>query len=234
MYTLFHQAHTTGSTVMRALAWEFPDDPSLKDADRQFLLGPHLMVTPVLEQGADSVGGVFPGVADGQVWYDWYTQSAVNASAGENMTISAPLGHIPVYVRGGGILPMQEPGYTTAASRKNPWGLLVALSGEGTAYGSLYIDDGESLVPNATLTVEFVASQGSLYASAVGEFVDTNTLANVTVMGVMSEPANVTLNGAPVMSGMDYNSTSGCLSLTGLNNATSMGAWAQDWVLKWA
>lgn len=27
MYTLFYEAHTTGSTVMRALAWEFPNEP---------------------------------------------------------------------------------------------------------------------------------------------------------------------------------------------------------------
>jgi alpha-glucosidase len=29
MYTLFNNAHTTGSTVMRALAWEFPREPQL-------------------------------------------------------------------------------------------------------------------------------------------------------------------------------------------------------------
>ena len=40
MYTLFYLAHNTGSTVMRALAWEFPHDPSLAAADRQFFLGP--------------------------------------------------------------------------------------------------------------------------------------------------------------------------------------------------
>lgn len=27
IYTLFYEAHTTGSTVMRALAWEFPNEP---------------------------------------------------------------------------------------------------------------------------------------------------------------------------------------------------------------
>ena len=99
MYTLFYLAHSTGSTVMRALAWEFPHDPSLAAADRQFFLGPAILVTPVLDQGATTVGGVFPGVGKGEVYYDWYTLSAVNVSAGENVTIDAPLGHIPVYVR---------------------------------------------------------------------------------------------------------------------------------------
>lgn len=71
IYTLFQQAHSTGSTVMRALAWEFPNDPTLANADRQFLLGGSLMITPVLAQGATSVGGIFPGVGKGEVWYDW-------------------------------------------------------------------------------------------------------------------------------------------------------------------
>jgi alpha-glucosidase len=154
IYTTFYLAHTTGSTVMRALAWEFPDDPTLASADRQFLLGSSLMITPVLNQGAVTVDGVFPGVGSGEVWYDWYNQSAVTAGPSENVTIDAPLGHIPVYVRGASILPIQEPALTTAASRRNPWGLLVGLSSEGAASGILYVDDGESLQPNATLWVE--------------------------------------------------------------------------------
>ena len=34
LYTLFYNAHVNGDTVMRALAWEFPNDPSLASADR--------------------------------------------------------------------------------------------------------------------------------------------------------------------------------------------------------
>lgn len=232
MYTLFYLAHNTGSTVMRALAWEFPNDPSLAAADRQFFLGPALLVTPVLVQGATSVNGVFPGVGKGEVYYDWYTQSAVSAQPGENATIPAPLGHIPVYIRGGYILPTQESALTTRDARQNPWGLLVALSPLGAARGSLYIDDGESLVQNATLYVDFTATDSALYASARGTYPDPNALANITVMGVQSRPGNVTLNGQPV-SMASYNATSKVLSVKGLNNATAGGAWSSDWVLRW-
>jgi alpha-glucosidase len=233
IYTLFHAAHTTGSTVMRALPWEFPNDPSLIAADRQFMLGPALLITPVLTQGATSVNGVFPGISTGEIWYDWYTQSAVNASAGQNVTIPAPLGHIPVYVRGGSILPMQEPGYTTAESRRNPWALLVALGREGTATGSLYIDDGESLAPNSTLFVELSATNGTLYASATGTYADTNNLANITILGVAAAPKSVTLNGKSLSEGTAFNKTTGTLSITGLSNATNGGAWKSDWALNW-
>ena len=158
MYTLFHHASTTGDTVMRALAWEFPSEPALANADRQFFLGPAILVTPALDQGATTVDGVFPGVGKGDCYYDWYNQSAIDVPRGANVTIDAPLGHIPVYIRGGYVLPLQEPAMVTRDARKNPWGLIVALGLEGAARGNLYVDDGESLVQKeGTLYVEVVS-----------------------------------------------------------------------------
>ncbi|KAL9041462.1 MAG: hypothetical protein Q9214_004103 [Letrouitia sp. 1 TL-2023] len=247
MYTLFYLAHNTGSTVMRALAWEFPLDPLLANADRQFFLGPALLVTPVLAQGATSVDGVFPGAGKGEVYYDWYTYSPIQASPGQNVTIDAPLGHIPLYLRGGNVIPTQEPALTTRDSRKNPWGVIAALSLEGSASGVLYVDDGESLVQSSTLYVQvrnahshplnetqsFTASNATLYASARGCYVDRNPLANVTVLGVQAGVSKVTLNGVAVESGVSYNETSQALVVTGLRDLTADGAWTQDWSLKW-
>ncbi|KAK3075089.1 hypothetical protein LTR53_001915 [Teratosphaeriaceae sp. CCFEE 6253] len=233
MYTLFYYASTTGSTVMRALAWEFPNDPTLAAIDNQFLLGPAILVTPVLGQGLTSASGVFPGIGQGEVWYDWYTQEAVVAEAGENVTIPAPLGHIPVYIRGGYVLPQQEALYTTAESRNSSWSLLCALAADGTAFGQVYIDDGESLVPEATLLVDFTASNGSLWASARGTYQDGNALGNVTLMGVSIQPSTVTLNGQSIDDCAAYNASSKVLSITSLQSATSEGAWSQDWVLTW-
>ena len=69
------------------------------------------------------------------------------------MTIDAPLGHIPLYLKGGNVVPQQEPGLTTTETRNSPWSLLVALGSDGNASGGLYIDDGESLTPDATTWV---------------------------------------------------------------------------------
>lgn len=161
LYTLFARAHGQGDAVMRALAWEFDDEPWLRGADRQFLLGPAVMVTPVLDQGADTVGGVFPGTGKGTVWYDWYNGSSVTdgLAPGDNVTIAAPLGHIPVYVRGGYVLPLQEPGMTTYESRRNPWAVLVALDMCGSAAGELYLDDGQSLEPGEVTWVQVSSVQ---------------------------------------------------------------------------
>ena len=50
-----------------------------------------------------------------------------------------------IHIRGGYVIPVQVPGFTTAASRQNPFALLVSLSDQSTTNGDLYIDDGESL-----------------------------------------------------------------------------------------
>ncbi|KAJ4366450.1 hypothetical protein N0V83_008086 [Neocucurbitaria cava] len=234
MYTLFHEAHSTGSTVMRALAWEFPNEPQLAGVDNQFLLGSNILVTPVLEPQVDTVKGVFPGIVDGEVWYDWYSGERVQAEAGVNTTISAPLGHIPVFIRGGSVLPTQEPGYTTTESRKNPWGLIVSLSSNGAASGSLYVDDGESLEPSETLEVSFSASEGQLKVDVQGEFEDTNALGNVTVLGVSACAGEIKLNGETIDgSKVNYNQTSSVLKLSGLNDLTTDGAWKGSWTLSW-
>lgn len=241
MYTLFHLAHTTGSTVMRALQWEFPNIPSLANADHQFLLGPSILVTPCLTQGATSVSGVFPSSQHGTVWYDWYNSSAITdpaALAGQNVSIPAPLGHIPVFIRGGRVLPLQPPrgALTTRDARTMPWTVLVGLDANGAASGSLYLDDGESVRPNATLVVSFVAGRSTLCASERGKWKEKPPLHAVKVMGVAASVVRVTLNGMDVKAAngtFEYDSSSKLLTVAGLDGLTSAGAWSRDWTLAW-
>lgn len=65
LYTLFYQAHTTGSLVAAPLLYAFPTVPETWAIDRQFLWGEGLLVSPVLEEGATSVSAYFPP----GVWY---------------------------------------------------------------------------------------------------------------------------------------------------------------------
>jgi alpha-glucosidase len=233
-YSLLQQAHTTGSTVMRALAWEYPNDPSLASVETQFLLGPALMVIPVLQPLATTVNGVFPGLDDGEKWYDWYTQTVVDyAQPRVNTTIDAPLGHIPVFIRGGNIIPMQQPALTTREARNTPWSLIVALDEKGNASGSLYMDDGESISPNATLSVDFTAFKSKLVATSFGSWTESNGLEKVMILGVKHAPKNVRFNGNRINQSAQYNSTSHVLTIADLQDKTGQGAWHDDWVLEW-
>jgi alpha-glucosidase len=129
---------------------------------------------------------------------------------------------------------MQEPALTTREARATPWSLLTSLSSQGTATGELYLDDGESLYPNATLRVQFQATNNKLTAMARGNWKETNPLSKVTVLGVSEEPHNVTFNGQAVpASDVNYNATSHVLSVCDLQVMTADGAFSKPWTLKW-
>ncbi|KAJ9616724.1 hypothetical protein H2200_000443 [Cladophialophora chaetospira] len=239
LYTLFYNAHTLGDTVMRALAWEFPNDPSLANADRQFFLGPSILVTPVLLQGATSVHGVFPGLVEGtEHYYDWYNKSQIAVPATKNTTIAAPLGHIPVFIRGGSVLATQEMAMTTRDARNTSWSIIVAPGVDGSATGSLYLDDGESVAPNATKLVTLNSSSASngtlsIKVGVSGQYTGLDLpLANVTFLGVQTAPSasGVTINGRSVGNGT-YNSASKTFSITNLGNVLGGKVWSGNWTL---
>lgn len=239
LYTLFYNAHTQGSTVMRALAWEFPSDPSLANADRQFFLGSSILVTPVLTEGASTVNGVFPGLVEGtDRYYDWYNKSQVAVPATKNTTIDAPLGHIPVFIRGGSILATQEMAMTTKAARNTSWSILVALGVNGSATGALYLDDGESLAPNATKLValnSLPASNGTLSidVAVTGNYTGLDLpLSNITFLGVQNAPSSrgVTINGRSMGNGT-YDATAKTFTITNLGAALGGQAWGSNWTL---
>ncbi|KAI9722871.1 MAG: hypothetical protein M1828_004437 [Chrysothrix sp. TS-e1954] len=232
IYTLFQSAHTTGSTLLTALQWEFPNDASLASVDNQFMLGPSLLITPVLQPQVDYVKGVFPGVPD-TTWYDWYTLEAEQVAPHENKTLSAPLEHINVHIRSGSILPTQQPGYTTKESRQNPFGLIVALDPNGEATGTLYLDDGMSLEPNATKMVSYSYAKGKLAASVEGKYVDNNALANITVAGMKSAPKQVMFQGKDVKDEVQMDYANEVLRMTGVGSLLPK-AYMKSWDITFA
>jgi len=68
LYNLFHEAATNATPIMRPLFWEFPDDPNGYAVDDQFLLGPSLLVAPVIKPGADSRAVTSRRATE---WYDF-------------------------------------------------------------------------------------------------------------------------------------------------------------------
>ncbi|KZT24332.1 glycoside hydrolase family 31 protein [Neolentinus lepideus HHB14362 ss-1] len=193
-YTLFANASTFGSPPVRALFYEFPNEPELFAVDRQFLIGRDILVTPVLTPNASTVDGIFPG--RGQVtWRDWYTHEAVDATPGANTTLSAPLGHINVHIRDGAILLLHaKPAYTIEETRQGPYELLIALAADGSAFGTAYIDDGVSYPPGPSTTVTFWAGSRKLDIRSQGAYEVGPKVISVTVLG-MQEPTEVAVQG---------------------------------------
>jgi len=227
-YTLFANASTLGSPPVRALFYEFPNEPELFAVDRQFLIGRDILVTPVLTPNASTVDGIFPG--RGQVtWRDWYTHEAVNATPGANTTLSAPLGHINVHIRDGAILLLHaEPAYTVEETRQGPYELLIALAADGSAFGTAYIDDGVSYPPGPSTTVTFWAGSGELDIRSQGAYEVGPKVTSVTVLGVQ-EPKEVAVQGKSAASEQwEYTAGLGKLVVKGLSlslNEAAVVSW---------
>ena len=73
-----------------------------------------------------------------------------------------------------------------------------------------------------------------LYASGRGTYVDTNPLANVTILGFQTAPNGVALNGVDLPgASVTHDDAKKVLTITGLEEKTTSGAWSADWVLSW-
>jgi alpha-glucosidase len=235
LYSLFYTAHTTGSTVARALWGNFPTDVTTQSIEGQFMWGNGLLISPVLTQGATSVSAYFPQ----QYWYSFADQSFfLDASnGGQWKTLSTPLTTVNVHVKGGSILPLQQAALTTVAARQTPFTLLVAICPHGKAIGSLYWDDGEQIELTNYLTINYEASylnnKGTFTATVThNSYTNANTyqVGSIVVMAPsMIQPTSITLGGVSVpLSQATYNSAKKSLEFTGLNVALS-----SDITLEW-
>jgi alpha-glucosidase (family GH31 glycosyl hydrolase) len=128
LYSLFYQAHSKGGTVIRSLVHNFPSDRNTWDIDTQFMWGSGLMFAPVLKVGKVHVDVYFP---EGR-WYDYYSGKEMTPAKTRHV-ISAPRDFIPIFIRGGIVIPTQHVGNTTVFSRKLGMGLLVSLGENDTA-----------------------------------------------------------------------------------------------------
>ncbi|NXA19815.1 LYAG glucosidase, partial [Ibidorhyncha struthersii] len=183
LYTLFHRAHSAGETVARPLFLEFPKDPNTWAVDRQLMWGGGLLVTPVLEAGQTKVSGYFPA----GTWYSLAGDSTIH-SKGQWILLPAPLDTINVHVHAGHIIPLQEPAFSTAESRKKGMALVVALTPDGFARGDLFWDDGESwqtFEKGDYTEILFLATRGAVLSQLLraSAHLDGVLLEAVTVLG---------------------------------------------------
>lgn len=96
-------ASLSGAPVMRPLFYDFPEDKACWSVEDSYMLGPDLLVSPVMEAGALEREIYLPAGAD---WTDAYTKKV--HKGGQRVTVPAPLDIIPVMIRAGRDLPVYE------------------------------------------------------------------------------------------------------------------------------
>ncbi|XGW11781.1 hypothetical protein V3C99_012895 [Haemonchus contortus] len=146
LFSLHFAASKMGGTVVRPVFYEFPKDVETHDLGYQFLWGHSMMIVPVVYPNVSVVRAYLPK-SDWFSIYDHKYGQLMQHGYQEYPASWTSL--IPVFVRGGSILPRQTPNMTTSSSRQNAFELLIApnvSSDRNTATGFLYWDDGESVV----------------------------------------------------------------------------------------
>ncbi len=138
IYSTFYNATQNGMPVMRSLAIDYTFDPKVMDANyqNQFQFGDAFMIAP-FESTKDYGKVYFPK----GTWYELYT--GAKEEGGSTKTIDLNINKLPVYVKGGSIIPMQSLIQSTAEQPTDT--LTVHIYNGDTANSFVYYeDDGKS------------------------------------------------------------------------------------------
>lgn len=96
---LMADAEKLGHPLVRSMYLHFHQDPVSYTLTRQFLLGPSLLVAPVMDPGTSSVKVYLPALPEGRKWLSVYGMTAVTVTAYPTWTEHpAPLGKPAVFV----------------------------------------------------------------------------------------------------------------------------------------
>jgi len=235
-YTLLYQASTVGTLVINPLFYVFPQDDYARWEDVQFMVGDALLVSPVVNKGRTSVLAYFPKGTTKTVWYDWFTGGVVSYGGG-TLNLTAPLDFTNIHQLGGTIVPYHpHPINNTQATRLTPYALRVALDSNFTAHGSLYADDGESVVVGSSYTqIQYnVSSSQTLAATVVnagypGDPGSNFVISEVILSGLEGAVQAVEVNGHSY-SYFVYSPQNNVMSVSKLNLKVN-SAWTIQWYI---
>jgi alpha-glucosidase len=166
LYTTLEDAHRTGVPLFRPLLLNFQEDPNTLNLDDQFMIGEALLAAPVLRAGERGREVYLPA----GLWYDFWTGAPQRG--GDLLRVDAPLDRLPLYVRGGSIVPSTVPMNHTGEKPWNPLRFDVYPDANGAATGSLYEDDGASPAyqHGAFRRTNLTLTAGKLSLTAEGSF----------------------------------------------------------------
>ena len=134
---LLRASETVGAPTIRTLALAYPDDGAARArADDEYLLGPDLLVAPVLQRGATSRVVHLPR----GTWVGFWDRR--RTSGPRDVPVDAPLGKPPVFLRAGALLPLLPDGIDTLATATD--GSTVTLAARAGEWEALSVPSGRS------------------------------------------------------------------------------------------
>ncbi|KAJ6639789.1 Neutral alpha-glucosidase AB, partial [Pseudolycoriella hygida] len=196
-YTMFYEHERYGAPVMRPMLAQYPSDINVFMLDDQYMLADKLLVRPVLQEGATSVNVYFPSA---DIWYDFDTNEKMDLVG--NSTIQVDSLKVPVFQKGGSIIPKKEIARQSSFyMADDPVSLFVAVDLAKKATGTLYIDDERSYDYRRGkyiyLQFEFDESTlSSRYVDRDSSFATGSSLGRIVVAGIDDAPSSVTIHSS--------------------------------------
>ena len=139
LYSLMERAHETGLPIMEAMCSAFQNDPKCYEESVDFMFGDSLLVANVVEKGAKTRKVYLP---EGNTFYDFYTRTPY--SGGQTIELPVDLGSIPLFVKGGAIIPMASNQMKNLMTEQ-PAGISILCAPDCDGSFTLYEDDGVSM-----------------------------------------------------------------------------------------
>ncbi|MCX6121267.1 MAG: DUF4968 domain-containing protein [Ignavibacteriales bacterium] len=133
IYSAAWENHLTGIPITRPLVYEYPNDVAVENIFSEWMFGRSLLVSPVVVSGATQQSVYLP---EGD-WYDYNTGTHYSGMANYNVPVTKE--DIPIFVKGGAIIPMSP----VAQYTDNPDALktLILSSFPGGSGGCVVYDD---------------------------------------------------------------------------------------------
>jgi alpha-glucosidase len=138
LYTVLEEAHRTGVPLFRPLVLNYQNDSNTLNLDDEFMVGDDLLVAPVLQPNQTSRLVYLP---EG-VWYD--SSTSKKYSGGTMIRVDAPLEVVPMFIRGGAIIPEGPEMNYVGEKPFDPLTFFIHRDEHGRASTTLYEDDGTS------------------------------------------------------------------------------------------
>lgn len=128
-----------GSTLMRPLVFDFADDVEALKQDNEYMFGQSMLVCPVTEGGVSQWPVYLPENEGG--WYDFRDGTAYEG--GRYVDVPVDIESIPVFVKGGSILPTGPARQSIAEKSDEP--IVLNIYPGADASFCLYEDEGDNM-----------------------------------------------------------------------------------------
>jgi len=169
IYSTAWQVSNNDDSFMRALFMDFKEDKNTWNNNREYMFGRNILVCPVIDPlyteekivkthildswgGKKDEMGEWPAadwskvptfdvyLPEGAEWYDFWNNEKMEG--GKNYSVEAPIGHSPVYVKAGSILPI---GPDVQFAAEKAWdNLSLRIYPGANASFILYEDEGDN------------------------------------------------------------------------------------------